>query len=171
MQKEKKREGFSLVELVIVITIMAILTGLLALGLGYMNTADAKGVSGKINSGFTELKSENMAKNDKSYMHLYRQDGTLYLYFSKDASFTNTSSKVGKDIGGERVTVTLDGTTTGTTTIADGTVVTFSIRKKDGAFDDNGITALTDSPELKVSGGGSEYTIILVKATGRHYIE
>ena len=99
-------------------------------------------------------------------MHLYRQDGTLYLYFSKDASFTNTSSKVGKDIGGERVTVTLDGTT-----IADGTVVTFSIRKKDGAFDDNGITALTDSPELKVSGGGSEYTIILVKATGRHYIE
>lgn len=166
MLNTKRRDGFSLVELVIVIAVMAILTGLLGFGLGYFNTSDAKGVANQINSGFTELKSENMSKDKQTYMHLYRKDDTYYIHYSNDKSFTPTDADQGKDIGGERVTVTFDGTV-----MNNGTVLTFCLRKKDGAFDDTGVTALSDSPAFKISSGAAEYTVILVKQTGRHYME
>lgn len=162
MSKQKKisvkKEGFSLVELIIVVAIMSILVGLTALGFGFLRSADAKGVTHGINSGLSELKSENMAKNKKIYMHLSEYDGSYYITYTESDTFTPDGS--GKDIGSSDVTVTCDGTV-----MAPGSSVCFSIRKKDGAF--------THGPsKINVTAdNGSSYDIYLVKDTGKHYIE
>jgi len=57
----KKREGFSLVELIITIAIMGILIGFMAFGLGYLTASNSTKIAENINSGFSELKTQNMA--------------------------------------------------------------------------------------------------------------
>lgn len=153
-----KKAGFSLVELVIVIGIMAVLVGLTALGFGYFGTADAKGVTHGINSGLSDLKSENMAKSKKVYMHLNLYHGNYYVVYTDSDSFTPDGS--GKKIGDSDVTVTCDGTV-----MSEGSDVCFSIRKKDGAFT-HGPSKVTVKAE-----GSFDYNVNIVKDTGRHYIE
>ena len=156
-----KKDGFSLVELIITISIIAILTGLAAFGFGYLRTADAKGTANAINSGLSDLKAENMTKNKKIYMHLYEYDGSYYIHYTsedEESSFSPDGS--GKEIGKSTVTVSCDGTE-----MSDGSDVRFSVRKKDGAF--------THGPkQIDVSASnGSHYRIKLVWDTGKHYME
>lgn len=157
-KSRKKKDGFSLVELVIVIAIMAVLVGLASLGFGYFGAAGAKEATHGINSGLSELKSENMAKSSKVYMHLNAYGGNYYVTYTDSDSFTPDGS--GKKIGGSNVQITCDGVL-----MSDGSDVCFSIRKKDGAF--------THGPAKVsvVADNGSYYDIRIVKDTGRHYIE
>ncbi|MCH5252314.1 MAG: prepilin-type N-terminal cleavage/methylation domain-containing protein [Lachnospiraceae bacterium] len=155
-----QKDGFSLIELVIVISIMAILTGLAALGFGYLRSADAKGVANGINSGLSNLKSENMAKSKKTYMHLYELGGSYYIkYVSEDAESSFSPDDSGKEIGKSTVEVSCDGAEIPEEGIR------FSVQKKDGAFGDG-----PKQIDVEAS-NGSHYRIILIKDTGKHYME
>lgn len=156
---KKNKDGFSLIELVIVIVIMAVLTGLTALGIGFMKAGDTRGVASEIDSCLSELKSQAMAKNKPVYMHLYQYDGNYYVKYTETDSTTPNSD--GEEIGsGEVSVVTSDGVD-----VSGSHVVTFAIRKKDGAF--------TMGPEkITVSSDYSKtYTVCLVKDTGKHFVE
>ena len=162
MNQYKNREGFSLVELIIVIALMGILVGLSTYGYGYLKLADAKGLANGINSGLSELKSESMAKNKPVYMHLYEKDGSYFIYYSADSSCDVDQG--GKNLGSSNMSIKMDGKELG----SDGKK-SFHIRKKDGAFEAvNG-----DEPPAKIEVSSDSYTykIVLVKDTGRHYIE
>ena len=162
MNQYKNREGFSLVELIIVIALMGILVGLSAYGYGYLKLADAKGLANGINSGLSELKSESMAKKKPVYMHLYEKDGSYILYYSDNASCDVDHD--GKNLGSSNMSVKMDGTELGA-----GGKKSFHIRKKDGAFD--AVNGDEPPAEIEVSSDSYTYKIILVKDTGRHYIE
>ncbi|MCH5265666.1 MAG: prepilin-type N-terminal cleavage/methylation domain-containing protein [Lachnospiraceae bacterium] len=157
---KKNKQGFSLVELIIVIAIMAILTGLMGLGFGYLRTADSKGVAYGINSGLSDLKSRTMAKSEAVYMHLVERDGNYYLNYTDSEDALSESEGLGEKIGSSAVEVKCDGTELP----AEGDVC-FAIRRKDGAF--------TKGPEkIEVTAtNGSKYIVYLVKSTGRHYVE
>ena len=98
-QKMREKDGFSLIELVITIAIMGILVGLSAFSLNYISQADARKMTGEINSAFSELKTLNMSKNTTAYMHLYQYDGDFYIKYDGSASCTpdDTGHKIGKD--------------------------------------------------------------------------
>lgn len=162
MEQDRSREGFSLVELIIVIAIMGTLVGLTAYGFGYMKLADAKGLANGINSGLSELKSESMAKNEPVYMHLFERDGSYFLYYS-DNSACDTDED-GKNLGSSQMSIKLDGTELGA-----GGTKSFHIRKKDGAFE--AVGGEEPPSEIEVSSDSYLYKIVLVKDTGRHYIE
>ena len=95
----REKDGFSLIELVITIAIMGILVGLSAYSLNYISQADARKMTGEINSAFSELKTLNMSKNTTAYMHLYQYDGDFYIKYDGSASCTpdDTGHKIGKD--------------------------------------------------------------------------
>lgn len=168
MKRERMREAFSLVELVIVMGILAVMIGAVSLGLNYLRLTDAKSVANGVNSGLTELKSRSMGKKGYTCMHLYSYDGSYYISYTNDANksvaeaaYDPATNGTGKKIGPDAVTLSYDGTTLGS-----GNEISFLIKRKDGAFDGTPPKEIT----AKAS-NGSEYTVHIVKMTGKHYME
>ena len=74
----KNNKGFSLIELIVTIAILALFsTGVLA-GLGYLEMANSQKCVAKIDSGLMTLKSRNMANSNRTYMHIYQSIWSLY---------------------------------------------------------------------------------------------
>ena len=167
-------EGFSLVELIIVIAIMAIMTGGVALSINMLRSADSKKLANELNSGFTTLRSENMATDKQLYMHLYWYDDKYYMQMTDQSTPSRDGS--GTEIGSGSVSVTFKGENDITISPGSTEALSFSMKKKNGAFvesvtNDTNETKLKATTEIVVSSDVSEYTLVLVRDTGRHFFE
>ncbi len=163
----KNNEGFSLIEMIIVVAILAIMSVGAAAGFGYLNLANASKCASKIDSGVTLLKSKNMANATPTYMHLYQYDGDYYIQYNDDSTYTPTASDYdeGECIGNNRLTITYrDGNAASATTLGEGACKTLGIRKKDGAF-----TGTTEPTCIITVKGQSSYQVTLVTNTGKHF--
>ena len=86
---KSNNKGFSLIELIICITILALFSTLVVVGLGYMDLANSKKCVSKIDSGLMTLKSRNMADSKRTYLHIYRYtDGNYYLTYTEADNYT-----------------------------------------------------------------------------------
>ncbi len=65
-------QGFSLIELVIAIAILAIMCVGGMSAMGYLNMANSSKCASRIDSSLTVLKSRNSAEASSTYMHLYQ---------------------------------------------------------------------------------------------------
>lgn len=171
IRDKRKQPGFSLMELIIVIAIMALMASGIGISIGLLRSSDAKKLAGEINSSLTKLRSENMAKSELSYMHIYYYEDNYYIQMSKDPTPLEDGS--GRMIGSGSVSVSFKGKSdiplgTGLT----GTL-SFCINKKDGSFVGKvNNTELETTSEIEVSSNTStKYRIVLVRDTGRHYME
>ena len=61
MEKVKERDGFSLMEMIIVIAILGMITGGIAVTYNMVRSADVKGMAYDIDSSLTNLKSKNIS--------------------------------------------------------------------------------------------------------------
>ena len=164
--ERNNNKGFSMVELIITIAIMAILTGSFVAAAGYLKYANAKSGAKKINTELSELRIESMSKMNTPYMYLYNIGGTTYMKVvaGENANKAKENGLLDKNttkVGNAQVTVSCDGTK-----ITDGNAVTITMDKSTGAF-------LLGPEKIEVASvdGKSSYVIKLVKTTGRHYIE
>lgn len=186
MKAMKEKQGFSLIELVIVIGIMAVVFGFMSLGLWYVFAEDAESVAHSINSGLTDLKSENTSKSAPTYLHLYMDDGTYYLIQTENVIYNPTTDGKGTKIGYDNVTVTIDTISNTATPVNADNVVTFGISKKDGAIktwvrnktdalglpddhkEDGVIT--TGLTKVKCNLNSDNYCVKVVQLTGKHFV-
>lgn len=172
MQVKKKQPGFSLMELIIVIAIMAIMASGVALSIGLLRSSDAKKLASEINSSLTTLRSENMAKSDLSYMHIYYYEDDYYIQMSKDPVPVVDGS--GRNIGNGSLSVVFKGESDITLGPDNTETLTFCINKKDGSFMKKvNDTELKTTSEILVTSSNTSTThhIKLVRDTGRHYME
>lgn len=158
MEKVKERDGFSLMEMIIVIAILGMITGGIAVTYNMVRSADVKGMAYDIDSSLTNLKSKNMGSNKQLLMHLYKQSGNYFIDYTEEESYTPSGE--GESVGESGISLKYDGKE-----LTDGGVITIGIQKKDGAFS-------VGPEEIEVYDNNvNDYMVYLVKDTGKHYVE
>ena len=158
MEKVKERDGFSLMEMIIVIAILGMIIGGIAVTYNMVRSADVKGMAYDIDSSLTNLKSKNMGSNKQLFMHLYKQSGNYFIDYTEEESYTPSGE--GESVGESGISLKYDGKE-----LTDGEVITIGIKKKDGAFS-------VGPEEIEVYDDNvNDYMVCLVKDTGKHYVE
>lgn len=132
MQKGN-REGFSLMEMIIIIGIIGILAGAIGLSIGLLKSTDTKSTAYDINSSLTDVKSKTMGGKGQPYMYLYRLNSSYYLDVTdqKPADYSPTTDA--KEIGDTDVSISFGSTKQSLDGVSDG-FICFAFQKKDGAF-------------------------------------
>ena len=174
MKGEKdRRKGFSLVEMVIVIGIMAVLVGGIGLSIGLLRSADTKGAAYGINSALTNLKSRTTGGKDQPYLYLYLLNNKYHLDTSIEKPDTYTPTADSKEIGDTRVQITYGSDKKALADASGGgsdNVLCIAFRKKDGAFLVEGKCVCPE--EIYVGTDNvADYVVHMVQDTGHHYIE
>lgn len=73
-EKETHNKGYSLVELIVVIAIMAVMVGVMSLGIGMMFTRDANYVAVRIDDMLTEARTASMSREGEFTYVLHIDD-------------------------------------------------------------------------------------------------
>lgn len=182
----KVSDGFSLVEMIILIAIMSILVGLTALGIGMLNSVDAKDVAYGIEGGLTKLKAQNTAGEKPVYMHIYMAGGKYYRIYTDstaDAVPDGTEQEMGDSSISLKVTYDVKNKTGAYLSDREVTVsesgtkdICIGISKKDGTFLYQKVSGTDNSEaprEIQVTSDGSQigYLVYMVTDTGKHYVE
>lgn len=85
----KGNKGFSLIELIIVIAILAVVTGVSFVGLGYLYNSNVKSTIKKINTSLLKTQSYTTAKSVGGrdiYFKLYQDSGDYYTAMCREDS-------------------------------------------------------------------------------------
>ena len=172
--KEKdmnSREGFSLIELIIAIAVLAIMVGIISLSTALLRSADTRGLANKINDSLTDLKSMSEAHTGPYYLHLYRvDDDGYYRLFDSSASFSEPATKESSDrLGPDSMAIVVNGGASGVLG-DDIDSVTIRINKKDGSYFGGAPTSF-DIKKGKDDSSPVDYKVILAEKTGLHYVD
>lgn len=159
--------GFSLVELIIVVLIMAILAGGAVMSVSVIHDADVPAASKKLVAALTSARSYTTSKSrDTIWLELYKESGGYYVQICQGDKSTPASAEVlsKEKIGGSLLTLKIkelkaDGTAH-EVNITDSNSVKFNFIKATGALTEN----YTD---ITITNGGKTENIIVIKETGR----
>ena len=165
--KKLNNSGFSLIEVIVVIAIIAIMTVGATAGFGFLDLASSSKCAAKIDTGLSKLKSKNMSMTSSMYMHLYSYDDEYYVLFNGSSAFSPNGSNYtdGERIGNEKLKIYFDDQD-----LAVRSCVSIGVRRKDGAFT-NTLTPTSTIKIVREADNSTAHTVTLVTATGKHFID
>ena len=157
----KNNKGFTLVELIVVIAIMAVLTGFIITGIGLLSTLSSRQCARQLKQSIGQARIETMGKNYVK-LRLYKDstDNCYYLEETKTVTETGETSVTTDKVGSGRITITGKDAGGSDYTISTGHDITLSFKRSTGGFDDYVKT-------IVVSSGGRDHELKLMKITGR----
>ncbi len=159
----KDNKGYTLIELIIVIAIIAIVAGSLVFGISMIFTTDAKGCANKLKTGIGRTKIATMGKQE-AYLEVYKSaaDGFYYLVLVENG---DTANAIPQRIT-KRSTTTIKyigKTTSGDLTGDMGAGVRVTFNRESGKRS-------CDVEKFTVTGGGKTYTVHIT-VTGKVVLE
>ncbi len=176
---KKNLNGFSLVEIIMVMAIVAILISGIAVSTNILFKTSGKKCASIINDSLTKLRTESMAKEGRFALKIIRDDtGNYSIEFCKyDITENKWVSYLEPKNLKFKNDITYKALETGQQPdISDAEIMAGIIITKNKPilieFDKSSGSVISGAGEYKVhSSNGSDYTIKLVKLTGTHYLE
>ena len=164
-------DGFTLVELIVVIAIMAVVMGMFIAGLGYLSGVNMRSCAHEIQTAIGASRITTMGK-EETELSIYR-DSSDHCYYKqehvKESGETSFTDLPAEKIGKATLTLTYyedpDFTATGSgTEFVDGTEIRIRFNRASGKQ----LSAFTG---IKVASGGREMKVMMVPATGKVFLE
>lgn len=172
----KNDKGFTLIELIVVMAILAVCTGIIAASVSTVSSSSAQKCANELNSAISRCRVNAMSRSGTVYLKVYRDsDGNVAEdYTESTAGGTSVSSDtIGSS--GCGVTFTTDAEHSLDTS---GTALYLSFDRGTGALrtlQQDGAGGVRDADSqctsISVSGGGRTFTIRFFPATGAHTLE
>ena len=185
----KNNAGFSLVELIVVIAIMAMLIGVIALGYSSIAGTDAKECASDLNTYLAETKTGTLGK-DYQELKIYadattnekKVDFVIYHYQEDPANPGNVLPEMMPEVirtetvGKSSVEITCNFSDSNPPIAIDsaGNSVTLAFNRASGAFEHakiDDIQTTYDCVLITIQKGSRVYTIELIPTTGKHRIQ
>ncbi len=191
MKRRSDTRGFSLVELIIAMGVMAVLSVAIFGGVSYINSGKTKKASNTLNSKLTYIQTETMTKKGNMYLYVYKTPKGIYMLTMNGEiaggangflSRTELDTYLASNDGGVKLCdskVTIQGKGSSSLTLTETNMLKIGYSKSTGAFtySNDGSLAADGTlhnkeflSRLELTGKETFY-IRMVKATGKHYIE
>ncbi len=173
----KKNQGFTLVEMIIVIAIAGILAGSSVMALNSLKYANAKKCANEIDSMIDKARVLSMTKGPTNLFIYWYKDGYYMKYQKEDVLVKSTG---GTFLCNDEITITAYSNETPVSFKKVNTLASIKIafKRSNGALlpdDSMNFETFDNTPriynKIVVSSENGEYTIRIVELTGKHYIE
>lgn len=160
-----KNKGFSLVEMIVTISILAIITSGSVMAYYRMSYVDTMKAAKTVSSVMDKLRIETMSKEIKPYLYLYNIDDTIYIKVSKESNsgLAGLDASSGEKVG-KRIAVYVKEPSIAERVLGDGEYISISFVRSLGTFYSNYETITFVYHSKKAA-------IICVQETGRHWVE
>ncbi|MBE5935125.1 MAG: prepilin-type N-terminal cleavage/methylation domain-containing protein [Lachnospiraceae bacterium] len=168
---KNNNKGYSLVEIIIVIAILAVVTS--GAGISFRLIYNTRVTTGarNIQSMCKAARLNNMTKQKLKYIHLFRRDGTYYVYV--DDQLTGATSNMDEQIGSVDMGISYGPRSGGTTLLANNKVFTiyFDRSGKCYFYDAAGNMLSSNITRILFSNGKRQATVNISKITGKVTME
>ena len=164
----QRNKGFSLIELIVAIAIMAILTGIAAMSYSNLSGAKVSKCAKELYSSIENVRASTMGKD--SVILTLRRDSSGKYYADTITTSDGTTITSTEEIGSKKVTVNYtyyDSTTVHSLEADDS--ITISFDRGSGALKADSSGNYLKS--MEITGRGKEYTITFYKNTGNVELE
>lgn len=166
MNIRKNNKGFSLVEMIVTIAIIAILAGVSFSLLGHLKHANTEKTVQTVSMVLGKLQARTMSKSTKAYLYIYKISGSYYCTVSTTncTSFDASVMKAdGNPLGSGMNIYGVD--STGNKTLIENNGYIKVAYRRSGAFD----TSNTNYAAINIAGNYSS-TIKLIAETGKYIV-
>ena len=172
---KQNNNGYSLVEIIIVIAIMAILTGGVFFSINMVFGANAKTCANDLKNAISQCKVNTMGKSDAA-LEIYRDSSNQCIYAKQCIKESyGWQAKEPEKISNAKVYVTYTTDGTNFQELDDSKSIFIGFDRSSGSFREgtNPNSGMTDPiySGFFVGGGGRKYDIELVKLTGKVSVE
>ena len=170
-QKVNKNAGFSLVELIVVVTIIAIMVGGSFAGFSMLARGDSKKAVKNISSQITELRTNTLSVAGNWFAEIYKKDNTYRIDIKKKVlladGITTSEELVSSTAIGSRITISyVDSVNTDNKVINDSNKLVISFLQGSGKVGEvNFIKSDLSIQPLKVSNSKSGEIIVKVNSS------
>lgn len=158
-------KGYSMIELMIVLAIMAVLSGTVFYSVTLIFGANARSCANNIQRSIGDCKVTTMGKAD-AYMVLFRDgDGTVYTQMHLTESDGSVTEEEPQKVGTGRVDIGYTPKCGTQTVLMPGDSIEIRFDRSSGSFVADGNGNIYE--EISVRGGSKDYRIEMAELTGR----
>lgn len=162
MKREDNR-GLTLVELIIVIAIIAVLTGIVMMSVSIISGLPAKKCANNIYSALSRVRVTTMGKNMDTLQLEVRPDG---IFAVETIDSVVETKQLGKNTVKLYVTVNSGGTETETEITSGGSIL-IDFNRSTGALKPITVGSTDYYTKIRAKKGGKSYTVSIVPFTGK----